>query len=420
LKRIAIGGLLALAVATSTAAADRKADRKYVEIYNRLVRTVAENFYDPNLHGSSWQTVAQHYRPRLRNVRTDQDFQRLGEQMLVELASGQIELSMPTEAEADWTGVGVRAWKMGKDLVVQEVDPISDARRQGLQPGDVILTPERELSGPAGTAASIRIRSCEGPEKLVSVRREGAFWPPQRPTFRWSVLRAGENRSIGYLRVDAFEDDAAELADRAMADLKDTDALIVDVRYNATGNASALRLASYFTEGSQPGFIHLTRPWLKQRGGLPDAGQVLAAPKATGVYTTAGVQRALAANGGAVALWTEDLGPRRYTRPVIVLQGEGTASAAEGFAWLMKLKTKATVMGRKTAGALLGSETFDLGQGWSVTLPTHGVWAAEGTSGDRPVPPQVVLPMSRASMCSGRDADLEAAMDRLTGARPAV
>ena len=421
MKRIVIGGLLALAVATSAAAADRKADRRYVELYNRFARTVAENFYDPNLHGANWQTVVQHYRPRLRNVRTDQDFHRLGQQMLVELASTRAELRMPTEAEDDWTGVGVRAWKMGKDLVIQEVDPLSDARRQGLQAGDVILTSERELLGPAGSAVSLRIRSCEGPERLVSVRREGAFDPLQRPTFRWSVLRAGEDRRIGYLRIDGFEDDGAELADRAMADLKDTDALIIDVRAAAEGSASALRLASYFTEGPQPGFVLLSRPWLMRRGGLPDAGEVLAAPKAAGVYTRSGARQALAANGGAAALWTEDLGPRRYTAPVIVLQGEGTAGGAEGFARLMKLKTRATVMGRKTAGALADFESFDLGQGWSVRLPTHGVWAADGNNyGDRPAPPQVVIPMSRAAMCAGRDADLEAAVDRLTGARPAV
>lgn len=106
---------------------------------------------------------------------------------------------------------------------------------------------------------------------------------------------------------------------------------------------------------------------------------------------------------------------------MIVLQGEGTSGGAEGFVWLMKLKSKATVMGRKTAGALAGWESFDLGQGWSVRLPAHGVWAADGNNyGDRPASPQVVLPMSRASMCAGRDADLEAAVDRLTGARPAV
>jgi len=281
-----------------------------------------------------------------------------------------------------------------------------------------VLTGSREMLGPVGSNVSIRLKGCDNAERVVSVRREAAFWPPQRPTFRWSTLNAGEGRRIGYLRVDAFEDDGAQLADRAMADLRDTDGLIVDIRYNSGGAASALRLASYFTEGAQPGLILLTRPWLRANG-TPTKERALSAPRVDRAYTTDAVFQALSANNGAVALWTEDLGDRRYAKPVIVLQGEGTGGGAEGFAWLMRLKTKATLMGRKTSGALLGSQTFPIGEGWSVTLPVHGVWAADGANyGDRPVPPQMVVAMSRTAMCAGRDGDLEAAMMRLTGVSP--
>lgn len=421
MKRIVIGTVLALAVASTSVAADRKADRRYVDLYNRLASTVADHFYDPGLNGSNWSTVVRHYRPRLKGVRSDADFQRLAGEMLKELASPQVELHAPDDSDETWAGIGVDAWRMGKDLVIGQVDPLSDARRQGLKPGEIILSDRTQLIGPAGSAASVRVRGCDGAERLVTVRREGVEWPSQQPSFRWSVLRAGEGRSIGYLRVDSFGDDGAALADRAMADLKTTDALIVDVRFNSGPPASALRLASYFTDGPQPGLVLLSREWLARNGSNPDPARVLGAPRVTGAYTSAAVAQALAANGGAAALWTEDLGSARYTRPVIVLQGERTGSAGQGFAWLMKLKTRAVIMGRKTTGGLQGAETFQLGDGWSVTLPVHGIWAADGaTFAARPAVPSVVVPTSRAALCAGRDADLEAAIDRITGARPAV
>lgn len=420
LKRILIGTVLALAAASSALAADGKADRKYVDLYNRLASTVADRFYDPGLNGSNWTTVVRHYRTRLKSVRTDAEFERLGVEMLKELATDGAELHGPDGSDSSWTGVGVQAWRMGRDLVITRVGELSDARRQGLKPGEIILSERLQLVGPAGSAASLRVRGCDGAERLVTVRREEAFAPLPRPAFRWSRLTAGEGRTIGYIRVDAFEDDAAELADRAMADLAGSDALILDLRHADSGNGSALRLASYFIEGAQPGFSVLSREWIERRGvgAAPDARQ---APRVSGAYTDAALERALQANGGAATLWTEDVGTRRYARPVILLQGEHTGGVAEAFARLMQLKSPAVIMGRKTSGRPHQSASYDLGDGWSVSLPVRGVWAADG--GDyagRPVAPTVVVPTSRASMCAGRDADLEAAVDRITGARPAV
>lgn len=420
LKRIAIGALLALVLGSTAVAAD-KAERRYARLYKSLVETVEKNFYAPDLNGANWRGVAAHYRERLKTVRNDDQFLALGQAMLVELGSTRADLSRPSEAEADWVGIGARIWKMGPNRIVTQVDPISDARRAGLRVGDIVLSPEREMIGPAGSSASVRVKTCAGAEKLLTIRREGAFQPAARPSYQWSVLRAGPGRTIGYLRVDSFDDDGAQLADRAMADLKDTDGLIIDVRFNEGGNASGLRLASYFTEGAQPGYVVLTNRWLRARGAAPSPAEVLAAPRVSGAYTDADLARAIETNGGGAVLWTEDLAERRYAKPVIVLQAEGTGQEAEAFAWTMRLKTKAMVMGRKAAGAMMDTERFDIGEGWTLTLPVGGLWAADGVSyGARPVAPRDVIAMSRASMCAGRDGELETAIDRITGAKPAI
>jgi len=99
---------------------------------------------------------------------------------------------------------------------------------------------------------------------------------------------------------------------------------------------------------------------------------------------------------------------------VILLIGENTGSAAEGFAWLMKLKTHAVLMGRRTAGELLSSEEFELAHGWKVVLPTAGIWGPDGENfGDKPVQPDFTVPTSRQDLCDGRDPAVEQAFDRL-------
>ncbi len=427
MKRVLTGALLALAITLPAQAQDLKprdrgspikSHHEYVQLFDELVETVGKHFYDPYFHGADWNAIVAEHRPQLRGVRSDEDFHRLAKAMLAKVRSSHLDIRMPADSPARTVGIGAQFRQIGEELVITHVDPLSDARRQGLRPGQVLLTPIDQLQGAVGSTASPRVRTCTGQERVVAVRRESMFWPPQRPSFRWYAITTAPDKRIGYLRADRFDDGDAELADKAMADLADTDALIIDIRQNSGGNASALRLASYFTDGAVPSIVLLTREWLDRLGRPVTAQDVLAAPRADRIYTDAQVFEAVQAGGGGVALWTEDVGDRRYRKPVIVLIGEDTGSAGEGFAWHMRLKTEATLMGRKTAGALLSSERIEIGDGWTLVLPVHGIWAPDGGNyGDKPVPPHVVVPQSRNDLCAGRDPELEAAIDRLMGRR---
>lgn len=245
------------------------------------------------------------------------------------------------------------------------------------------------------------------------MRREGAFWPPARPGLRWSILDAGSGHRIAYLEVNRFDDGAAQLIDQAMQELGGTTGLIIDIRENSGGNTSALRLNSYFAD-EQPAVVLMSRPYLQRLGTALNERVTRAVPRVQGAYTTEAVFAAVERGGGAAAFWTEDVGERRYRAPVVVLIGENTGSAAEGFAWFMRTRTEARLVGRRSAGALLSGESFDLGDGWSVTVPVHGLWSPEGEDyGDRPVPPHIPVEWSRESLCAGRDPDVESALDLL-------
>jgi carboxyl-terminal processing protease len=396
-----------------------KRQNTYVQVWDKLVATVQTRFYDPQLNGSDFAGAARKYRAQLKRVKSDADFLQLATALLNELRSSHVHVAMPSDSPDRTVAFGARLRKIGPEWVVTEVDPLSDARRQGLRAGEVLLSDPDTVRGALGSQEAFRVLGCDQVERVVTIRRERPGWPAINPAFRWSTYAQSPGHKVGYLRADRFDDGAAELADQAMADLKDADGLIIDLRWNSGGNASALRLASYFTEGSLPGLILLSREYLDRLGHAPTPADILAAPRVDRPYTTDAVLAGLAANGGGEALWTEDLGERRYTRPVVVLIGENTGSAAEGFAWVMKLKTHAVLMGRRTEGALLSGEEFELGSGWRLTVPTAGIWGPDGKNyGDKAVQPDAIVPTSRADLCAGRDPELQAGMDRLFSTLP--
>ena len=386
----------------------------YPALVRSLSTVVTRDFYDPHLHGVDWIAVTRTYEARAKAVRSDAEFARLAAEMTGLLKSSHVNVYAPA-SPAPRSRPGIKTRELDGRTVISEVAPLSDAQAKGLRPGQELLD-RAALPGPLGSSADVAVRTCAGESIRRDVRREAAFWPPPQPAYRWTRIRTGPGATPGYLRVDAFDDGSAELADDAMAQLADTNGLVIDLRWNDGGNASAVRLASYFVREAGRAIILLDRGWLERLGRTPTPTDALRANRVERTYTSDAVWGALKANGGAITIWTEDLGAKRYSKPVVVLIGADSASAAEGFAWVMRLRSPAVLIGEPTAGALLSADKVDLGQGWSVRIPKAGVWAPDGADyGDRAVPPHVSTPVMRSDLCSGRDAALERAIQELRG-----
>ncbi|WP_373490449.1 S41 family peptidase [Parasphingorhabdus sp.] len=384
---------------------------EYQTVFNELDRTVREKFYDPHFGGRDWAEIAARYRSQLDRVTTDAEFQKLGQAMLNELGVSHVVVHLPEENRPTM-GLAAR-WEMIDDVpVIVDIDPASGARGAGLRIGDRILNPS-VIRGPRQEPAVLEVERCDTTTESLSIPRESAYWPPRERTISWSVLRRGDGRSVGYIRADRFGDDAAELIDAAMETVGKTDGLIIDIRNNSGGNASALRLLGYFTSPG-PGVALLSRPFLETLDGPVEANDLAPIHRVSRAYTTEAVFDAVSQGKGAVMLMIEDLGERRYDKPVTILIGPETGSAAEGFAWGAKEQSSAILIGRNTAGALLSSERLDLPNGWRVTLPVHGNWGPDGRDyGDQPVPPHVATILTREAICRNEDADLTAAIEAL-------
>jgi retinol-binding protein 3 len=145
--------------------------------------------------------------------------------------------------------------------------------------------------------------------------------------------------NIGYIEVRSFEFPArgVDAAAAAMSFVSETDALIVDIRRNGGGEPEAVAaLSSYFF--AVP--VHLNDLYFR-----PD--------NSTHQY------------------WTFNVPGKRYTgREIYVLTSQGTASAAEEFAYnLMQLK-RATIVGEVTWGGAHPGDVVRLNDHFSAFVPT--------------------------------------------------
>jgi hypothetical protein len=146
--------------------------------------------------------------------------------------------------------------------------------------------------------------------------------------------------NIGYLRLDEFGDPAlgGETAAAAMRFVSSTDALIIDLRTNGGGGGMGAVLSTYLFGDKR---VHLSDFHIRFKNEIYQS-------------------------------WTAPFvpGPTYADKPVFILVGPKTASAAESFAYDLQSQKRVTLIGKKTAGAAHPGEFFRVSQHFAVFVPT--------------------------------------------------
>lgn len=199
----------------------------------------------------------------------------------------------------------------------------------------------------------------------------------------WGMLPDG----IGYLNVRAMGGFAADdvdaegqlavldkALDRAIADLADARAMIVDVRFNGGGwDTASLRVAGRFADQRRVAFSKKART----RDGFTPAHVV----------------------------YVEPLGPQQFTRPTLLLTSPLTASAAEIFTYCMHVLPHVTHAGLPTMGIHSDMLVRHLPNGWSFSLSNEVYASADGHVFEKVgIPPEVEVSMFTADdLRDGKD-----------------
>lgn len=114
----------------------------------------------------------------------------------------------------------------------------------------------------------------------------------------------------------------------------------------------------------------------------------------------------------SIVMVTEGLGPQPFHGRIVLLVNEHTASAAETITGFARENKLATIVGTRTAGQVLGGMGFKVGHEFVLRIPVMAFYTWNGNCLEgKGVEPDHVVELSRETLRSGRDSQLEKAIE---------
>jgi C-terminal processing protease CtpA/Prc len=409
--------------ASRTVVADRSApmglaDRRAA--FDRAWLLVKERYHDAGLNGVDWNAVRDRYRPALDSALTIGATYDVLSQMVGELADAHTRVHDPLRADARRREVGITT---GVTVVPVEGAPtvvaVSDSLRAAGAPiapgmrvaridgapvdslfharlGRVLRTASphsteyltwiRLLDGRAGDTLQLVLVDTAGAEHAVSLPRREV---PSQPVVRGEFTVD----SVLYLRWDGFR---AGIADSVAAWLQrypDARGVILDMRLNGGGSATETgRVVGHFVDSTVTTAQVSTRStgWFRK---APNTGTWRAGKR----------------------------GGRLYAGPLVVLSSPRSGSGAELLASALQELGRATIVGERTCGCLLGiSRYVSLPGGGEIAISEVGL--RSGVLGRRVegegVVPDIVVAPTRAAIAAGVDEARRAATAQIRAVPP--
>jgi carboxyl-terminal processing protease len=354
-------------------------------VFNAVWDLVNRKHYDPKFQGVDWNESAKVFAAQAARARDDTHLYATLNAMLAPLKDSHTHALTPTQATDRRTHVrartGFNMTRIDGRWLVSEVLPGSPADQAGVKPGWIVVARNGEPLG-----ERINFRPKEGEEaswdflddKDQKVRLSPAA--KRLSTASRQVARPLEGGFV-YLRFDEFDRPDRRWLSRELRKNAEAPGVVIDLRRNPGGETFSLGIS---------------------------IGEFFDRPVDCGTFITR--------SGARVVKNSWQLGSANYRGRVVVLVDGATGSAAEIFAAVLQDHGRATVVGRKTAGAVLASWFYRLPDGGELQLSREDYIAPKGRRIEgNGVEPDVVVPRLLEDLRGGRDRDLEEALKILRG-----
>lgn len=395
LRRFPKGDQTTLAIAAEVIVDFAQEKRQIFEECWRLLR---DCFYDERFRGIDWEATHERYAPLIQGAQTTYEMYLLINLMVGELRSSHVGLfrSDGSGGQDGYLGIlvdPVEYLGSGRFRVSEVIPdgPAAVAHKGALQPGDMLLaingislTPDTSLDAllqrTAGRRVILRVASPAGEQRDVEVR------PVSAEQYDWLRYRAWvlENEQIvhrvsdgriGYVHIRKMSYDAYQqfLTDLDV-EMHNKEGLVVDIRFNSGGHTATFILDV-----------------LMRRSVLLSAFR-----------------------NRSVADSSHIFGNRVLNKPTVLVTNEASSSNAETFSESYRRQGLGKVVGKPTAGAVIGTFTRRLIDGSSLRLPQLRVTTPDGEDLEgRGRPVDIDVPLRLGEWRYGRDAQLEAAVRTL-------
>ena len=355
-------------------------------MFNAVWDLVNRKHYDPKFQGVDWNATAATFGPKAAAAADETALYATLNAMLAPLNDSHTHALPPAQAierkTQERARTGFNLARIDNRWVVSDVLPASPAEEAGVKIGWIVLARNGEP-----LPARINFRSREGEQaswdfldendqtvRLAPVARRLSIAPRQ-------VARELEHGYI-YLRFDEFDGPDRRWLSRELKKHANAPGVVIDLRRNPGGETFSLGIS---------------------------IGEFFHRPVDCGTFISRAGSRRVKNS------W--QLGSAEYRGRVVVLVDRATGSAAEIFSAVLQDHGRATVIGRRTAGAVLASWFYRLPDGGELQLSREDYVAPKGRRIEGVgVTPDIVVPRVLADIRAGRDRDLEKAIEVLRGA----
>lgn len=191
------------------------------------------------------------------------------------------------------------------------------------------------------------------------------------------VLLEEKAAGTAYLKIKSFDGTAVEMDSVfQIINAKNYKNLIVDLRNNAGGTvASGMAFANNVFTNPTSGGVFLTQKWFNENEKNPsiaDYNQFETFSAANYDLIIKGIH-----NQKGLLLKVKPIA-NPFAGNLYILTNKKTASTCEPLVYELKKQNRATIVGEKTAGAMLNGEKFELFNNFVMYIPTADYYASDG------------------------------------------